>query len=468
MEKNGTISPVSYSPWAAPIVPVLKSDGSLRICGDYKLTINKASHLDSYPIPRIQDLFSNLSKGSIYSKLDMSQAYNQLRLDDSSKKYTTVNTPKGLYQYNRLAFGISSAPGIFQRCMEKLFSNMDNVLCYLDDILVIGKDLEEHNRILEVVLYRLQEAGLKLRLDKCSLAVHEVSYLGYRIDSKGLHPTEEKVKAIKDAPPPENLTQLRAYLGLLNFYRRFIPQAATLLEPLNNLLKKDVSWDWGKKQEKAFLASKEALINSEALIHFDPQKPIVVVADSSSYGIGAVLYHRVDNQERPVCFVSRSLTSAERNYSQLEKEALALVYALRQFHYYLWGQRNFTMVTDHKPLLGIFSPSKPIPPQASGRIQRWALLLQAYNFSLIHRSGTVLHSADALSRLPLPSSTDHTPIPGDWTMLVNFLDWSPVTSKDIRDETRKDPILSKVYRLLENGWSSSSIGHPELTPFVQR
>lgn len=468
LQSENIITPVNHSQWAAPIVPVLKADGSIRICGDYKLTINRAAQLDSYPIPKTQDLFSGLSEGTIFSKLDMSQAYAQLCLDKESKKYTVINTPKGLFQYNRLAFGISSAPGIFQRAMEELFQDLPQVLCYLDDVLIVGKNRGDHDRLLEVVLGRLEGAGLKLRWEKCSLGVREVRYLGFKIDAQGIHPTSEKVDAIRKAPTPTNVTQLRSYLGLLNFYRRFIPKAADILQPLNDLLKAKTPWNWGEAQEKAFQASKEALIKSKALVHFDGDKPIVVAADSSSYGIGAVLYHRVGDTEFPVCFSSRTLSSAEKNYSQLEKEALAMVYALRQFHFYLWGQSHFTVVTDHKPLLGLFSPSKPIPPLASGRIQRWALLLQAYNFSLVHRSGALLHTADALSRLPVPGAMESTPIPAEWTMLVNFLDWSPVTAEMVKEETRTDPLLSQVLRYVGSVWPSLAVGNADLAPYFRK
>ena len=463
---EGIIEPVNHSKWAAPMVPVLKQDSNVRICGDYKLTVNQASHIDAYPIPKVQDLFSNLSDGKIFSKLDMSQAYAQLCLEDSSKPYTTINTMRGLFQYNRLSFGIASAPGIFQRAMEELLGDMQNVVCYLDDILIVAANQLQHDKLLRLVLTRLEKAGLKLKFEKCTIGVPEVTYLGFRIDAHGLHPTENKLQAIKDAPRPVDIKQLRSFLGLLNFYRRFIPKASTILEPLNRLLKADEPWVWNVAQENSFREAKETLLKSEALVHFDPRKPIVVAADSS-YGIGAVLYHKVDNQERPVCFVSRTLNSAERNYGQVEREALAMVYAMRQFHNYLWGQ-HFTMVTDHKPLLGLFSMSKPIPPLASGRIQRWALLLQAYNFDLIHRSGKLLCTADALSRLPLPNCTDSTPIPTDWTMLVNFLDWFPVTSMDVKAETKKDSILGKIYKYCESGWLESALKDPDLAQYARR
>ena len=461
------IEPVSHSKWAAPVVPVLKQDGSLRLCGDYKITCNKAAKLDCYPIPKIQDLLSGLANKKVFSKLDMSQAYAQLELDKESKALTTINTHRGLFQYNRLAFGISSAPGIFQRAMENLFKDLPNVICYLDDILLVSSDHNEHELLLNKVFKRLQDTGLKLRADKCDLGVSEIVYLGFKITKDGLLPTSTKVSAIKNAPRPTNVSQLRSYLGLINFYRRFLPKAATLLEPLNKLLKAESIWNWGKAQEDAFNTSKRLLAESQALVHFDPTKPIVVAADSSSYGIGGVLYHKIDGVERPVCFISRTLSETERRYPQVEKEALAMVYAIKEFHYYLWGQ-TFDMITDHRPLLGIFSPTKPIPPLASGRIQRWALVLQAYSFNLIHRSGKLLCTADALSRLPYNKSCENTPIPADWTLLVNFLEWTPITSVNIRDETRKDILLSKVFKYTEMGWPSDLEGNPDFSPYARR
>ena len=460
------ISPVTHSDWAAAIVPVLKPDGSVRICGDYKLTVNKAVKLDTYPIPKLEDLFSALSGGKIFTKLDMSQAYNQLCLDESSKMYTVINTHRGLFKYNRLCFGISSAPGIFQRAMEQLLRDLPGVVCYLDDILISGSTPEEHEQRVNTVLQILQDKGLKLKLTKCSFGVKEVRYLGYVINEKGINTDSDKVKAISDAPRPTDIKQLQAYLGSLNFYRRFLHNAALILEPLNKLLRKDISWHWSDEQEKAFVASKNLLINSSALVHFSPDLPLVVISDSSSYGVGAVLCHKVEGRERPLCFASRALTVTERKYSQLEKEGLALIFALKKFHDYLWG-RNFTLVTDHKPLLGLFSPDKAIPPMASGRIQRWALLLQAYKFTLVHRSGATLGTADALSRLPLPMVNDSVPVLGEWINLINFLESSPVTALNISQKTRTDPIISKVLKYCEIGWPNT-ISDPDLSPYFSR
>jgi hypothetical protein len=200
---------------------VLKQDHSVRICGDYKLTIYRAARLDTYPIPKIEDLFSRLAGGTIFTKLDMSQAYAQLQLDEESKPYTVINTHRGLFAYNRLSFVIASAPGIFQRAMEGLLQNLPGVICYLDDILISATNEREHSERLYQVLTKLQDVDLMLKLEKCTIGVPQISYLGYVIDRDGLHPTGDKVMAIRKAPTPTNVTQLKAYLGLLNFYRRF-------------------------------------------------------------------------------------------------------------------------------------------------------------------------------------------------------------------------------------------------------
>lgn len=214
LENMRIIKPVKSSKWAAPIVPVLKSDHkSIRICGDYKLTANKASKLEQYQISKVEDLFSTLAGGVTFTKLDMSQAYQQPLLDDSSKEIVTINTYKGLFSYQRLPFGVSSAPGIFQRTMETLLQGIPRVLVYLDDILITGASQEDHLANLKEVLTRLQEAGLRLHKDKCEFMLSAVKYLGHIIDAQGLHPASDKLKAVRNAPTPQNITELKAYLG---------------------------------------------------------------------------------------------------------------------------------------------------------------------------------------------------------------------------------------------------------------
>ena len=342
LQKQGIITPIQFADWAAPIVPVLKADKkTVRICGDFKMTVNQASRLDKYPIPKIEDLFAKMSGGTKFTKLDLSQAYQQVRLDEESKKYVVINTHKGLFQYNRLPFGVSSAPGIFQRVMESLLGNIPGVVVYIDDILITGKADEEHLVALEEVLERLQKAGLRLKKPKCVFMAASVQYLGHRIDAQGLHPKPEKVEAVKNAPRPKNVMELNTYLGLLSYYTKFLPNLSAVLAPLYQLLSADVSWHWGREQSQAFQKSKDLLLSSQVLVHFDPNLEIVLACDASDYGLGAVLSHCLpDGSEKPVAFVSRTLSDSERKYSQIEKEALACVVGVTRFRS-LWSQIHF-------------------------------------------------------------------------------------------------------------------------------
>ncbi|KAL5515654.1 hypothetical protein EMCRGX_G000851 [Ephydatia muelleri] len=303
--------------------PILKRGGSIRLCGDYKLTINRAAIVDPYPLPRIEDILSSIGNAKVFSKLDLANAYLQLALDEESKAYVTVSTHRGLFRYNRLPFGVSSAPAVFQRTMETLLGDIPKVSVYIDDLLVSGESEEEHLKTLGRVLTRLQEAGLKLKRSKCSFMVSTVEYLGHVISEKGKR--EEKTKAIVNAPTPQNVTQLKSFLGLLNYYGKFLPHLASMLAPLYTLLKKGPPWHWGKEQNQAFRTAKEHLISAKVLTHFDPGKKLLLACDASPYRVAAVLSHQMeDGSDRPIVFVSRTLTPAEKKYSQLEKEGLAV------------------------------------------------------------------------------------------------------------------------------------------------
>ena len=215
LEKARVIESIQFSKWAAPIVPVLKQDGSIRICGDYKVTVNRAARTDCFPLPRIDDLFASLAGGKAFSKLDLAHAYQQLQLDEESKKLVTINTHKGWFRYNRLPFGVSAAPAIFQRTIEGILQGIPKVCVYLDDILVTGRTEDEHLKNLDKVLNRLEEAGMRLKRSKCAFLLPAVEYLGHHISADGLRPTQEKIRAIKEAPAPQDVTQLRAFLGLI-------------------------------------------------------------------------------------------------------------------------------------------------------------------------------------------------------------------------------------------------------------
>lgn len=464
--KEKIIEPVQFSNWAAPIVPVLKPDGSVRICGDYKLTVNRVSKLEQYPIPKIEDLFAILAGGERFTKLDMSHAYQQVVLDEGSKEYVTINTHKGLFRYNRLPFGVSSAPAIFQRTMEGLLQGIPNVAIYLDDILVTGSTEKEHLQSLTTVLSRLEAAGLRLKRSKCTFLEKEVVFLGHKIDATGLHPVQDKVRAIQQAPAPKNVTELKAYLGLLNYYNKFLPRVSTLLTALYVLLRKDVKWMWGAKQQEAFEASKKLLQSSDVLVHYDAAKELILSCDASPYGVGAVLSHRMpEGVEKPIGFVSRTLTAAEKNYSQLDKEGLGVIFGVQKFHNYIYG-RHFTICTDHKPLITLLNEMKAVPQMASPRIQRWAVTLRAYEYTIQYKPGKDHGNADAFSRLPLPESPP-AGMTEDRVLLMDHLDMPPVTASQIRAWIGKDPVLARVREYVLRGWPAQ-VHETEMRPFFSR
>ena len=466
LEQQGVISPVTHSQWAAPIVAVPKKDGKFRICGDYKVTINQALAVDEYPLPTPEELFSTLAGGKVFSKLDLSQAYLQVPVDEASKPYLTINTHQGLYVYNRLPFGVASAPALFQKIMDTTLQGISGVTCYIDDILVSSADEESHTQILEEVFSRLDKHGFRLKLEKCEFLLSRIEYLGHIISKEGIQPVPSKVEAIVNAPTPVNVQQLRSFLGLLNYYGKFIPSLATLLHPLNALLQVKKQWKWSHECAKAFQEAKVQITSAAVLTHYDPTLPITMAADASAYGVGAVISHVFpDGSERPIAFASRSLTASEKNYSQLEKEALALVFGVKKFHRYLYG-RKFTLMTDHKPLTTIFGPKKGIPSLAAARLQRWAMLLSAYNYDIRYKSTSEHGNADCLSRLPLQTTTPSVDADAVATFTIGQVQALPVAFQDIQKATRRDAILGKVYRYVLEGWPGQVPA--DLKPFNDR
>ena len=466
LEAEGILKKVTYSEWAAPIVAVPKKDGKIRICGDYKVTVNQELEVDQYPLSKPDDLFATLAGGKKFTKLDLSQAYQQLILDDDSEKYLTINTHRGLYRYTRLPFGVASAPAIFQKMMDTVLQGIPNVICYIDDILVTGADDAAHLRNLAEVLQRLEQHGIRMKKAKCSFMKAEVEYLGHRVDAEGLHTTPDKLEAIRNAPAPKNVQELRSFLGLLNYYGKFLPNLSTTLHPLNALLQQNHKWHWSAECQQAFQTAKDNLTTSKVLVHYDPALPMKMAADASAYGVGAVISHVLpDGTERPIAFVSRTLTASERNYAQLEKEALALIFGVKRFHQYLYG-RHFTLVTDHKPLTTILGPKKGIPSLAAARLQRWAIILAAYNYSIEFKPTQQHSNADGLSRLPLPSnkSPEYSKAPSVFN--VYQIETLPVDANEVQKATRSDPLLKKVLLYTKKGWPEQV---PEaLKPFARR
>ncbi len=450
MKESGILKPVNSAPCAAPIVPVLKKSGDLRICGDFSLTFNQCGMPSKYPLPRLEDLVSSFRGCTVFSQLDMSQAYHQVPIHDESQQWLTINTHMGLFMFTRLPNGIHSAPAEFQMIMDKTLAGLENVVCYIDDILIGGKDIDSHDKNVCLVFERLSSAGFKLNKAKCSFQKKSVQYLGHIIDSEGLHPTQDKINAVKNAPPPTNVTQLKSFLGLIMFYSRFLNNHSTILAPLNKLLRKNATFIWTKVENNAFISAKKLLLESNTLVHYNESLPLYLACDASSYGIGIVLSHSIAGEERPISFASSTLTPAQQNYSQLDKEALSIIYGLKHFHQYLYG-RKFTILCDNKPLIHLFTPSAPVPVQAAARLQRWSLILASYDYTIQYRATAKHSNADGMSRLPL---RQYWSPPEENINCIFFTDdiCTNITSEIVSKYTQSDKILSKVFKYLKFGW----------------
>ena len=402
----------------------------------------------------------------MFSVLDLSGAFNQLHLDEESAKLLDLNTHRGLYGTSRLTYFVKVDPSQFQPCIDKVLSGIDNVFCYIDDILFATTNSEEHNfmRVLGKVFERLARYNVKLNKSKCLFLQDKVNYLGHELHGTGVRPLQNKIEAIVEAPVPKNVSELRSFLGMINYYAKFVPDLATKLHPLYCLLRQSTAWKWSRDCDKAFRVAKREVASAHVLTHFDPSLPLVLAVDASPYGLGASLCHRMpDGSEKPIAFASRALSTSERNYAQVEKEGLAIIFGVKKFHMYLYGRKDkFLLVTDHQPLVRIFGSKTGISAMAAARMQRWALLLSGYSYTIEYRKGEDNPVADMLSRLPVDGADSaHEDENFVFLTTVNAL---PVTAQDISEATRKDSTLSKVLELTLNGWPSH-IEEGELKPY---
>ncbi|XP_062698443.1 uncharacterized protein K02A2.6-like [Aedes albopictus] len=449
LEKQNVISPIQVSEWASPVVIVLKKDNDIRMVLDCKVSINKCIIPTTYPLPLAQDIFASLSGCKWFCCLDLAGAYTQLKLSERSKKFVVINTIKGLYVYNRLPQGASSSASIFQRVMDSILIGLEYVCCYLDDVLIAGRTLKECKNNLYLVLQRLQDANVKVNLKKCKLFVQSLPYLGHLITDEGILPSPEKLLTVQEAKVPKDVSELKAFLGLINYYGRFVPHLSVKLSCLYALLKKGARYIWDERCQTAFQESKTALINANILEFYDPNKPIIVISDACNYGLGGVLAHLVDGKEKPVSFVSFSLNAAQKAYPILHLEALALLCTVKKFHKFLFGQK-FTIYTDHKPLLGIFGKEGKHQLCVT-RLQRYAMNMSIYNFEIHYRPSSQMGNADFCSRFPLeqsvPSHIDNGQINS-----INFFSDFPLDFSQIAKESVSDSFLSKIALYIANGW----------------
>lgn len=391
------IEPVEeYSPWVSPLVAVLKDNGEIRLCVDMRranLAIKRESHL----MPTFEDFLPRLKEARVFSRLDIKDAFHQLELDESCRQITTFISHKGMFRYKRLMFGLSNASEVFQKIVEQMLAGCPNAMNYIDDILVYGKNEEEHDAALAKVMDKLKAKNVLLNHKKCIFRVSEVVFLGHHISGTGIRPAEEKLSALKSFRAPQTVEELRSFLGLVTYVGRFLPDLATATAALRKLTHAGEKFRWEQEHENAFQKVKRLICDLKTLRYFDNKLRTRVIADASPVGLGAVLVqftdYRNDSEVRVIGYASKSLSPTEKRYCQTEKEALALVWAVERFSVYLLG-RHFELETDHKPLEIIFSPSSSPCP----RIERWVLRLQAYRFAVKYRKGSS-NIADPFSRL---------------------------------------------------------------------
>lgn len=444
------------SKWVSPIVPILKENGEVRICVDMRRA-NKAILRENHPLPTMDALLPQLRKAKLFSRLDLKNAFHQIEISENSRYITTFISKRGLLRYKRLMFGITCAPEMFQKIMEKILAGCEGVLIFIDDIIIYGESEIQHDERVKKTLERLKSYDVLLNNSKCIYKVKRINFLGHTLTDEGVKPLKAHVDSIQNFRAPKTVEEIQSFLGTINFVGKWIPNLATLTEPIRMLLRKNlgknanISQLWQQEQEEAFIKLKKALSCEKILGYYDPKDRTQVIADASPVGLGCILIQFDNKGPRVIAYGNKSLTDCEKRYCQTEKEALALVWSVEHFCIYLFGLDEFELVTDHKPLETIFSPrSKPC-----ARIERWVLRLQSFTFKVVYRPGKS-NIADSLSRLCCnnPSRTFDTE--QDINLLVEYSTPVAVSLDEIKNFSKEDSEIIGIRNgLYEGKWDET-------------
>lgn len=467
---QGLLEP-SQSSWASAPVLVAKKTGGYRLAIDYR-PLNSRTDIPVYPMPQTDWVLAQLGKAKWFTSLDLSQGFFQIPVAKEDIHKTAFICHKGMFQFKRMPFGVAGGPATFQALMDKVLEGIKHTYCmaFLDDVLIYSESFDEHIEHMREVLNRISNAGLTINPTKVQLCKHSLKFLGHIIAPGECRPDPEKIKAVTAFPEPTSVKQLQAFLGLVGYYRTFIPRFSDAAKPLTLLLRKDVRWSWKLPQQAAFDCLKAQLTANAVVALPDLNKPFVIETDASGVGIGAVLLQETEGQLRPVSFISRTLTPAEQNYTVQEWECLAVVWALDRFRPYI-EFTHFEIHCDHASLSWMFSTE-----QTSSRVRRWVLRLQGFNCTIKHRRGKANIPADALSRFPVVTASSSSQcVAEDWFPIdaeepeqsIHFEETAVTQEDDISqlsDGTRlvaeqmQDPLLSNILLYLKNNCLPADAG----------
>ena len=453
LEDEGIIETVvnEATPWISPMVIVPKANGKIRLCIDMRGP-NQAIERTRYPIPTLEDLTFKLKDSTVFTKLDLNSAFHQLELDKDSRSITTFQTENGIKRFRRLTFGVNSAQEELQHAIRETIKDINGTMNLIDDIIVHGKTQEEHDTALLNLLQCFEEKGLTLNLSKCLFSQRTLKFFGFVFSEKGMHPDPQKLDEIKHMPEPEDVKALQSFLGLMNYFKRFIPKFSTVTHPLRKLLHKQETWSWTSECQSAFETLRTSLTSKSCIAYYDPTKETTIYTDASPVGISAVIIQNTPNKKdhKLISYSSRALTQTEQRYSQIERECLAIVYACEHNKLYLFGT-TFKMFSDHKPIVNLLNNPNSIVPL---RIERMTLSLQGYTFDLQHVKGEN-NISDYPSRHPFSISTNDSDneVEQYVNFVVNYACPNALSIDDIREETKKDPVLQIVADLVRhNSW----------------